>query len=132
MSNLSANPCHDVIGIECAPGKFPASRLSFMADDLHIANSYHVTEFKSGTFVSLDCGGNPDTWEETILQVEMDTGSDSQNTMTTTKFAGILAKVAEKVRIAPHSRLTIEAGTSGQPMRVYDIGNIRDSKDGVL
>ncbi len=110
----------------------PASRLTFVADDLHIDGSYHVTEIKSGTFVSLDCGGNPDTWEETILQVEMSADPASQNTMTTAKLAGILEKVASKVGIAPDSRLTIEAGTAGQPMRVYDVGDIRDSGEGIV
>lgn len=32
---------------------------------------YHVTEVKAGSFQTLDCGGNPDAWQETILQVEI-------------------------------------------------------------
>ena len=35
-----------------------------------IQQGYHVTEVKAGSFVTLDCGGNPDQWHETILQVE--------------------------------------------------------------
>jgi hypothetical protein len=35
-----------------------------------IQPGYHVTEVKAGAFVTLDCGGNPDRWQETILQVE--------------------------------------------------------------
>jgi len=35
-----------------------------------IRPGYHVTEVKAGSFGTLDCGGNPDAWRETILQVE--------------------------------------------------------------
>ena len=118
--------------LDAALAAHPAARLTFVADDLNMDGSYHVTEIKSGTFVSLDCGGNPDTWSETVLQVEMSGDANSQNTMTSAKLAGILGKVAAKVGIAPDSRLTIEAGTAGEPMRVYDVGDFKDSGNGIV
>ena len=101
--------------LNAALAAHPAARLTFVADDLRMDGSYHVTEIKSGTFVSLDCGGNPDTWTETVLQVEMSGDADSQNTMTSCEAGRhIWGKWLQKVGIAPDSRLTIEAGTAGQ------------------
>lgn len=39
-------------------------------DGREVQAGYHVTEVKAGSFVTLDCGNNPDAWQETILQVE--------------------------------------------------------------
>jgi hypothetical protein len=39
-------------------------------DGQQVQAGYHITEVKAGSFVTLDCGGNPDAWRETVLQVE--------------------------------------------------------------
>eukprot|EP01036_Dinobryon_divergens_P045898 gene45898-61347_t len=41
--------------------------LVFEYDGGEVQAGYHVTEVKAGSFVTLDCGGNPDAWQETPL-----------------------------------------------------------------
>lgn len=85
---------------------------------------YHVTEVKAGSFVTLDCGGNPDAWQETILQVEDIPARDSAGPMRVGKFRAILAQVDRKVRLAGDARVTVEVSRPGEPMKVYDVAAV--------
>jgi hypothetical protein len=89
-----------------------------------IGAGYHVTEVKAGSFVTLDCGGNPDAWQETILQVEDLPPLEGQDFMTVMKFRSILARVAQKVALDAGSRLTFEVGPPGAPMQVFDVADM--------
>lgn len=93
---------------------------------------YHVTEVKAGSFVTMDCGGNPDAWQETILQVEDIPADDGQTFMSAGKFVGILAQVNRKVRLNDDARLTVEIGVPGAPMQVFDVAAIDASGDNVV
>ncbi|MFN4142976.1 DUF6428 family protein [Aestuariivirga sp.] len=97
-----------------------------------IRPGYHVTEVKAGTFVTLDCGGNPDSWSETILQVEDLGPEDAQDFMSVRKFCGIMEKVAEKVALDPTGRLTLEVGPPGAAMQVFDVGSLSIDPDRVV
>lgn len=76
---------------------------------------------EAGSFVTLDCGGNPDAWREAILQVE-DLGPEGEHEfMTVGKLRGILGKVAERVTLDPDARLTFEIGPPERPMQVFEV-----------
>lgn len=78
-------------------------------DSQLVQPGYHVTEVKAGSFVTLDCGGNPDAWQETILQVEdLPASAEKPAHMEVGKFLTILGKVAERVSLQENSRLTFE------------------------
>ena len=96
-----------------------------------VGAGYHVTEVKAGSFTTLDCGGNPDTWQETILQVEDLPGEAGQRPMTAGKFGTILAKVAEKVALNDGARLTFEVSRPGEAMQVFDVAGLAETKDAV-
>lgn len=97
-----------------------------------IRPGYHVTEVKAGAFVALDCGGNPDRWNETILQVE-DLGPDGVTEfLSVAKFRGILEKVAAKIALDPNARITVEVGPPGLAMQVFDIGHMTVSGAQIL
>lgn len=96
--------------------------------DREIQPGYHVTEVKAGSFVTLDCGGNPDAWQETVLQIE-DIPSEGKPQMSARKFASILAQVDKKVRLDHDSRLTIEIGRPGEPMSVFDVADLTIADD---
>jgi hypothetical protein len=83
---------------------------------------YHVTEVKAASFVTLDCGGNPDQWREVILQVEDAELADGASPMTAAKLTAILDKVASRIALDVDARLTFEIGPSGEPMQVFDVG----------
>jgi len=90
-----------------------------------IRPGFHVTEVKVGSFATLDCGGNPDAWRETILQVEDLPASDKATAhMAVAKFVGILATVAGKVALPHDARLTFEVGQQDEAMRVFDVAEL--------
>lgn len=93
-------------------------------DDRTVQAGYHVTEVKAGSFVTLDCGSNPDAWQETVLQVEDIPATDDRPMMTAGKFRKILAQVDRKVRLNHDARLTIEIGRPGEAMRVFDVAGV--------
>jgi len=98
--------------------------LSIEYDDRVVQSGYHVTEVKAGSFVTLDCGGNPDAWQETVLQVEDIPATDDRSMMTAGKFRSILAQVDKRVRLDHDARLTIEIGRPGEAMRVFDVAGL--------
>lgn len=98
--------------------------LSIVYEGRAVQTGFHVTEVKAGSFVTLDCGGNSDSWSETVLQVEDIPGSDGKAQMTTGKFRSILGLVDQKVSLDHGARLTIEIGRPGEAMRVYDIAEV--------
>ncbi|MCR0985847.1 DUF6428 family protein [Roseomonas populi] len=103
-----------------------ARRLVISYDGQRIQPGYHVTEVKAGSFVTLDCGGNPDAWQETILQVEdLPASAEKPEHMDVGKFLAILEKVAARVSLQPGSRLTFEVGPPGRPMQIFDVEAIR-------
>jgi hypothetical protein len=97
-----------------------------------IQSGYHVTEVKAASFVTLDCGGNPDQWRETILQVEDIPSQDGSDFMTVSKFLGILAQVATKVDLDDDARLTFEVGKPAVPMQIFDLETLKFEDDHVV
>lgn len=93
---------------------------------------YHVTEVKAGSFVTLDCGGNPDAWQETILQVEDIPAREGQSFLRAGKFRAILAQVDRKVRLSREARVTIEVSRPGEAMQVYDVAGVGANEDEVV
>jgi len=89
--------------------------------DRTIRPGYHVTEVKAGSFVTLDCGGTPDAWQETILQVE-DLGLAGEHSfMAAGKFAAILNHVGKRIALASSARLTFEIGPPEAAMQIFDV-----------
>lgn len=90
---------------------------------------YHITEVKAGSFVTLDCGGNPDAWRETVLQVEDIPPTESSAPMTVAKLRSILGKVGSRVQLDREARLTWEVSKPGDPMQVYDVAGVEIESD---
>ncbi len=98
-----------------------------------IRPGFHVTEVKAGSFVTLDCGGNPDAWRETILQVEdLPASAEQPRHMPVSKFLAILDKVAQRIALDAAARLTFEVGPPGRPMQVFDVETLRIEADAVV
>jgi hypothetical protein len=97
--------------------------LSIIYGDREVQPGFHVTEVKAGSFQTLDCGGNPDAWQETILQIEDIPGAGKPQ-MTAGKFAAILGQVDRQVGLDHDARLTVEIGRPGEPMSVFDVADL--------
>jgi hypothetical protein len=101
-------------------------------DGRQVQAGYHVTEVKAGSFVTLDCGGNPDAWQETILQVEDIPPREGETFMRVGKFRRILGQVDAKVRLNADARLTLEVSKPGEAMRVYDVADLAFTEDSAI
>jgi uncharacterized protein DUF6428 len=103
--------------------------LVFDYGDRRVQPGYHVTEVKAGSFVTLDCGGNPDAWQETVLQIEDIPAKDGQGFLSVGKFRAILAQVDRKIRLAGDARVTIEIGRPDEAMQIYDVAGMGTTGD---
>ncbi len=94
-----------------------------------IQPGYHVTEIKSAQLSALDCGGNPDSWTETIMQVEDIPASNGGTHMIVGKFLSILGRVEQALALAPSSRVTIEISRPAEAMQIFDIAGVDASPE---
>jgi hypothetical protein len=85
---------------------------------------YHVTEVRSGRFSALDCGGNPEAWSETFIQVWDVPGEPQSRMMTVGKFLAIMDKVADNVGLDRDSRLTFECGDDVGVIGLYAVEGV--------
>ncbi len=98
-------------------------RLVFHYDGHDVQPSYHVTEVKSGSFNALDCGANPESWQETFIQL-WDIVEDNRGHMPASKFLAIMRKVSDSVPFAPEAKLTFEVSDGVNPMQLYKADSI--------
>ena len=96
----------------------PALPLIFAYGGHTVRPGYHVTEVKAGQFAALDCGGNPEAWSEIFIQL-WDVMDGDRTHMTAGKFAAIIRKVSEHVRLEPGARLTFEVSDGVAPMQLH-------------
>lgn len=92
--------------------------LVFHYDGRPVKGGYHVTEVKAGQFAALDCGANPESWTEIFVQL-WDIDEDGRTHMPAGKFAAIVRKVSEHVRLDGSAKLTFEISDGVQPMQLY-------------
>jgi hypothetical protein len=135
MNRMTTPPCVDfhkdaslavfLAALEFEEGK----QLVIEYGGREIQPGYHVTEVKAASFVALDCGGNPDEWQETILQIEDIPSNDRRDFMAVAKFRSIVAKVASRVHLDGKSRLTFEISTPETPMQIFDADTLVSNAD---
>lgn len=96
----------------------PDAPLVFSYEGSTVRPGYHVTEVKAGQFSALDCGANPEAWSEIFVQL-WDIDEDGRTHMPAGKFAAIIRKVADHVRLEPTAKLTFEVSDGERPMALY-------------
>lgn len=96
----------------------PTAPLVFCYGGHPVRPGYHVTEVKAGQFAALDCGGNPEAWTEVFIQL-WDIVEGDRTHMVAGKFAAIIRKVADHVRLDPDARLTFEVSDGVAPMQLH-------------
>lgn len=104
--------------------------LVFTYDGRAIKPGYHVTEVKAGHFSALDCGANPEAWSEIFVQL-WDVDEDGRTPMTAGKFAAIVRKVSEHVKLDGRAKLTFEVSDGVGPMQLF-CASIPLLEDGML
>ncbi|UXS01286.1 DUF6428 family protein [Agrobacterium tumefaciens] len=96
----------------------PDLPLVFRYDGQVVRPGYHVTEVKAGQFSGLDCGANPEAWAEIFVQL-WDVEDGGRTHMQAGKFAAIIRKVSEHVKLDGSARLTFEVSDGVRPMALY-------------
>ncbi|MGO4338248.1 DUF6428 family protein [Labrys sp. KB_33_2] len=75
---------------------------------------------------------NPDSWRETILQVEDLAPAGTHEFLAVEKFRSILRQVDRHLPLDPDARLTFEIGSPGAAMQVFDVNSMRVDKDSIV
>ncbi len=115
--------------------------LIFEYDDRRVQTGYHVTEIMAASVRSVDCGANPEQWDETIVQLWDVPGEAGEGFMTVGKFLAIYDKVAARVSldagaslkfewgdvVSPAIRLTADSLSIGQEAVVVGLEPVRAS-----
>src|SRR2546421_11326825 len=74
--------------------RHPDKELVFVnADGDAIHGGYHLTEIKAAKFDTVDCGGQKNRWEETIMQLWVPEKESNEEFMTAEKVLRIYEKV---------------------------------------
>lgn len=96
----------------------PDAPLIFHYEGQQVKPGYHVTEVKAGQFSALDCGANPEAWSEIFVQL-WDIDENGRTHMSAGKFAAIIRKVSDHVKLEPSAKLTFEVSDGERPMALY-------------
>ena len=88
----------------------PDNELMFVDLEGHaVHNGYHLTELKSASFETVDCGGKTNRWQETIVQLWVPENPDDDY-MTATKFLKIFDKVRGMIALDVDAEIRVEYG----------------------
>ena len=80
-------------------------------NDMTIHGGYHLTELKAATFDTVDCGGQKNRWNETIVQLWVPENEESDEFMTADKFLSIYDRVSGMIALDPEAEIRFEYGT---------------------
>ncbi len=93
--------------------------LTFEYDGREILPGYHVTEVKTGRFAALDCGANPESWTETVIQLWDVPREGTRAVMSVGKFLAIMRKFAADVELDRNSKLTFEVSDPASALQLF-------------
>jgi hypothetical protein len=88
----------------------PENELIFVGMEGHAVHSgYHLTELKAASLETVDCGGETNRWQETIVQLWVPANPDDDY-MTAAKFLKIFDKVRGMIALDVDSEVRVEYG----------------------
>jgi len=83
------------------------------APNVYAGTNYHLTEIKTATISSVDCGGVSHEWSETLFQLwENPLEIEKKSYMTTTKILEIISKVNSIKPLLVDTEVKIEYGNA--------------------
>lgn len=102
----------------------PNNQLIFVDLDGHTVQSgYHLTELKAASFDTVDCGGQTNRWEETIVQLWVPSHAANEY-MTAAKFLKIFEKVRGMIRLNLNTEVRIEYGDENFFPSTYHVRSV--------
>ena len=92
-----------------------------LPDQTMISGDLHITEIQHHSVDSVDCGGNPHSYHETVIQLSINEWSDKVADWTTDKAIKIIDIVGQKSSFHDDAELLIEFGDSSHPTIRYTV-----------
>jgi Family of unknown function (DUF6428) len=106
----------------------PKNQLIFADRDGHTVHSgYHLTELKAASFETVDCGGQTNRWQETIVQLWVPSHTDGDY-MTAAKFLKILEKVRGMIPLNLDTEVRVEYGDENFFPSTYQIRSVTHNR----
>ena len=102
----------------------PENRLLFVdrgGGPIH--TGYHLTELKAASLQTVDCGGQRNHWQETIVQLWVPPEADDDY-MTAAKFLQIFDKVRGMIPLDFTAEIRVEYGDENFFSSTYHVGSV--------
>ena len=102
----------------------PNNQLIFVDLDGHTVHTgYHLTELKAASFDTVDCGGQTNRWEETIVQLWVPSHAANEY-MTAAKFLKIFEKVRGMIPLNFGTEVRVEYGDENFFPATYHVRSV--------
>ena len=98
-------------------------------NDTAIHGGYHLTELKAATFDTVDCGGQKNRWNETIVQLWVPENEESDEFMTADKFLSIYDRVSGMIALDPEAEIRFEYGDENFSPSNYRVVQVTEDAD---
>ena len=98
-------------------------------NDTTIHRGYHLTELKAATFDTVDCGGQKNRWNETIVQLWVPEHEKSDEFMTANKFLSIYDRVSGMIALDPEAEIRFEYGDDNFSPSNYHVAKLTKIAD---
>jgi hypothetical protein len=92
-----------------------------------IHTGYHLTELKAALFNTVDCGGQVNHWEETIIQLWVPSEADHEY-MSAAKFLKIFDRASGMISLNMNTEMRIEYGDENFFPSIYHVRSV--TRDG--
>lgn len=109
ISTLRARPDHQLIFVD--------------PDGRTVRSGYHFTELKAALFETVDCGGQTNRWQETIVQLWVPSHAANEY-MTAAKFLKIFEKVRGMIPLNLGTEVRIEYGDENFFPSTYHVRSV--------
>ena len=93
-----------------------------------VPSGYHLTELKSVLFNTVDCGGQLNRWQETVVQLWVP-GEAGNDDMTAGKFLKIFDKVRRIIPVNVDTEIRVEYGDKNFFPSIYRVTSITRGRD---
>jgi hypothetical protein len=108
----------------------PGKQVVFVDEnDTTIHGGYHLTELKAASFDTVDCGGQKNRWNETIVQLWVPENEESDEFMTADKFLSIYDRVGGMIGLGPEAEIRFEYGDENFPPSNYHVTRVTEVTD---
>ncbi|MEY2546224.1 MAG: hypothetical protein QOG48_1341 [Verrucomicrobiota bacterium] len=108
----------------------PNKSLIFVnGDGETIHRGYHLTEIKAAKFDTVDCGGEKNQWNETIMQLWVPQNERGDELMTAGKFLSIYDKVSRMIDVDLTAEIRFEYGDENFFPSNYHVESIAEDDD---